>query len=313
MTTLGVIVCAVTVGICVGGFLSKRRALPLSGWLALLVLLVAEALMFRGVEPVATYFTPIAWTAYLFLVDAAIFALRGASPMRERPMEVARMAFLSIPLWLIFEAYNLRLANWAYVGLPLNLAASLFGYVWSFATITPALLFTAEFLMALGWFSELRRPLLVSRPAENVLLAAGAACLIVPVIVPPRVGAYLFCLVWLGFVFLLDPLLRRMGAPSLLVELAQGRWNRLCALLASGWICGWLWEFWNFWAAARWEYVFPIFQRGKIFAMPAPGYLGFLSFGVEAYLLYVFAARLLRWPVLFVASAEHLSGHEVRG
>jgi hypothetical protein len=215
------------------------------------------------------------------------------------------MALLSIPLWLIFEAYNLRLANWAYTGLPQNLFARWLGYAWSFATITPALLLTAEVIAALGWFS---RPARALRPAKRprrgpLMIWLGAALLILPVILPPRIGAYLFAFVWLGFIFLLDPLLRRRGAPSLLAEFERGDYSRLGSLLVSGWICGWLWEFWNFWAAAKWVYVFPIFQQWKIFEMPAPGYLGFPAFALEAFLLYVFAARLLKWPALFVAPA----------
>ncbi|MGH9692235.1 MAG: hypothetical protein ACRD4C_14350 [Candidatus Acidiferrales bacterium] len=31
---------------------------------------------------------------------------------------VARMALISIPLWLIFEGYNLRLRNWIYTACP---------------------------------------------------------------------------------------------------------------------------------------------------------------------------------------------------
>ena len=41
------------------------------------------------------------------------------------------MAALSIPLWLIFEAYNLRLKNWEYVGVPLPWPLAYLGYGWS--------------------------------------------------------------------------------------------------------------------------------------------------------------------------------------
>src|SRR3990172_9476692 len=96
---------------------ARTRPLAAHGWLGLVALVGAEWLMFRGIEPVATYFTPIAWTAYLLIADAALYALTGCSRIRERPAALGRMALLSIPLWLIFEAYNLRLANWRYVGL----------------------------------------------------------------------------------------------------------------------------------------------------------------------------------------------------
>jgi tetratricopeptide (TPR) repeat protein len=100
--------------------------------------------------------------------------------------------------------------------------------------------------------------------------------------------------VWLGFIFLLDPINSRFGLPSLEADLASGRRARLYAFLGSGWVCGWLWEFWNFWAAAQWHYIFPILQRYKIFEMPALGYLGFPAFALECFVMYYFAAWLLR-------------------
>ena len=68
----------------------------------------------------------------------------------------------------------------------------------------------------------------------------------------------------------------RFGLPSFLGDLSEGLHTRFWSFLASGWVCGWLWEFWNYWAEAKWHYIFPIFQHAKIFEMPVPGYLGFL-------------------------------------
>ena len=64
-------------------------------------------------------------------------------------------------------------------------------------------------------------------------------------------------------------------------------------MLAAGWVCGIFWEFWNFWAEARWIYIFPIFQDWKLFAMPLPGFLGFPPFAVECFVLFAFFAPLL--------------------
>ncbi len=299
MTKLGVAITAATVAVLVAEFLRTcTRPLPAHGWLGLVALAGAEYLMFRGVEPVATYFTPIAWTAYILIADAALYALTGRSRIRERPAALGRMALLSIPLWLIFEAFNLRLANWTYVVLPENILLRWLGYGWSFATITPAILLTADLVAALGWFDRATRPVCTIRPsatAERAMIAAGAAMLLIPLVLPQHIAAYLFAPVWLGFIFLLDPLNRRRGLPSLLGDLAEGRRARLYALLVSGWVCAWLWEFWNFWASAKWHYIFPLFQSVKIFEMPAPGYLGFLPFALECFVMYVTAAALLGW------------------
>src|ERR1700739_3816280 len=141
MVKLGVILFACTAAIMVVElFTRRRRPFPVYGWIGLVSLAIAEGLMFRGVEPVATFFTPIAWTAYALIADAAVFAIRGRSRLHDAPGQFAKLALLSIPLWLIFEAYNLRLANWTYVGVPQPWPLALLGYGWSFATITTAIL-----------------------------------------------------------------------------------------------------------------------------------------------------------------------------
>lgn len=290
MITLGLGITAATLAVLAVEFLRRRRyPFPLYGWVGLAALLAAEALLLRGVQPVATYFTPLAWTCYIFLADAAVAALTGRSRLRDHPTHLLGVALLSLPLWLIFEAYNLRLENWTYVGVPRSLAPALLGYGWSFATITPGIFETADLIEGLGWWKR-RRPIVFSIAAERLLMAAGAVVLALPLVLPQRVAAYLFALVWVGFVLLLDPINRRLGQPSLLGDLAAGCTSRLWSLVAAGWVCGWLWEFWNFWAAAKWRYIFPMFQEWKIFEMPAPGYLGFLPFALECFVMYVTAS-----------------------
>src|SRR6202049_4011217 len=110
MLKLGIIMTAATMTILVAEFFRmRRRPLPAHGWLGLIALVCAEFLMFHGVEPAATYFSPLAWTAYILLADAATFAISGQSRLREEPLGLLKMAVVSIPLWLIFGAYNLWL------------------------------------------------------------------------------------------------------------------------------------------------------------------------------------------------------------
>jgi hypothetical protein len=84
-----------------------------------------------------------------------------------------------------------------------------------------------------------------------------------------------------------------MCAESLWNDLERGDTSRLFALLGAGVVCGIFWEFWNYWAHARWVYVFPMFQDWKIFAMPLPGYLGFPAFALECSAMLVFVVRIL--------------------
>jgi hypothetical protein len=295
-TALGIAITIATVAALVLGYfrIRRRRAFPLHGFLGIMVIGVAQWLMFRHIEPVSTFFTPIAWSAYILVADAAVLALTNRSRLNDAPITLARMAALSIPLWLIFEAYNFRLQNWTYSGLPLDWPLKLLGYAWSFATITPAIFETADLVQAL--LPPLpAEPWKISRAAENFLMLIGAACLLVPLVLPRRIANYLFALVWIGFLLLLDPINRRLDLPSFLGDFAEGFRRRFYGFFLAGWVCGWLWEFWNFWAAAKWHYIFPIMQTWKIFEMPAPGFLGFLPFALECFVMYVTAGWLSGW------------------
>jgi len=293
MLKLGIILTAATVTILVVEFFrARRRPFPAHGWLGLVALICAEYLMFHGIEPAATYFSPVAWTSYILIADAAVFAISGHSRLREEPRGLLKMAALSIPLWLIFEAYNLRLANWAYVGLPEGQIERWIGYGWAFATITPGIFMTAALIESFGWFKQESRPLRFSRATETTFFVLGAAILLVPLLAPRRTAAYLFALVWLGFLFLLEPINYRLHLPSFQGDLARGFRARLYSFLAAGWVCGWLWEFWNYWARAGWIYTFPIGQQWKIFQMPAPGYLAFPVYALECFAMYVNGAWL---------------------
>lgn len=296
MTILGIAITGLTAAVLIIGYFRTRhaRAFPAYGWLGIVALACAEILMFFRIEPVSTYFTPIAWSAYILIADAAVLAITGRSRLNDAPVTLARMALLSIPLWMIFEAYNLRLRNWTYVGVPVAWPAAALGYGWSFATITPAIFESADLVQAiLPRVSG--KPWKISSATENALIACGVACLVLPLALPQRIAAYLFALIWVGFLLLLDPVNRRFALPSFVGDLSEGFRRRFYGFIAAGWICGWLWEFWNNWAAAKWHYTFPMFQRWKIFEMPAPGFLGFLPFALECFTMYVGVAGLFGW------------------
>jgi hypothetical protein len=114
-----------------------------------------------------------------------------------------------------------------------------------------------------------------------------------PLLAPFYWQTYLFGFVWLGFMLIADPLNYRAQRPSLWGDLAQGYRARLWALLLAGVICGFLWEFWNYWASGKWFYIFPILEQYRIFEMPVLGYLGFPAFALEIFAMYVYAASFL--------------------
>lgn len=271
----------------------KRRPLPWRGWLGLAVILCAEFFLFYGVSWVGTFFTPIVWTGYLLFVDGLVARLRGDSMLERAPVDFFSLAFWSVPLWLIFEAYNLRLNNWDYIGMPENLALQFLGGVWAFATIWPAIFETAEFIEAAGIFhSGLPRKPTTSQPFHTTLFLLGLLFVAFPLLIPVREGAYLFGAVWVGFFLLLDPINAYWNGRSLLRETEQGVRATFWSFMLSGWVCGILWEFWNYWAGAKWIYIFPIMQGLKIFEMPVLGYLGFPAFALECFAMYEFVRNL---------------------
>lgn len=93
---------------------------------------------------------------------------------------------------------------------------------------------------------------------------------------------------WVGLVYLLDPINGMLGQPSLLGDWNAGRLGRTLALFAGGATCGLLWEFWNYWALAKWTYHLPFLgplEHWRYFEMPLPGFLGFLPFAAECWVM----------------------------
>ena len=261
--------------------------------LGLAIMVVSEAATLAGIEPFASWNTPICWTGFILFADAIVYRVRGNSWIRSAPREFVALSLASIPLWVVFEGYNLVIDNWRYVGLPEHRGLRLFGYAWSFATISLAIFQGAELAAvargcARGSTSSPRASTARPEPVEGrdwLVMGIGAAMLIAPFLVPAEIAPYTAAPVFLGFIFLLDPINQRLGAESLTRD-------RTINLLLSGLLCGVLWEFWNYWARAKWIYTVPIMQQWKIFEMPLPGYLGFPPFAIECFTMYVFVRVL---------------------
>jgi len=265
--------------------------LPIYAYAGLGVLALSEVAMLAHIEPFWSWHTPIAWTGYILLADGIIFSKRQSSWLTTNRQEFGFLAALSIPLWLVFEGYNLLIRNWHYIGLPENLGARYAGYAWSFATIWPGILETAELVGLLrGAGRSPGRVVIFSNSILITLMAVGAAMLMWPFLQP---SPYLAAPVWLGFILLLDPLNYRSGAESLIGDFSGAGvgTRRLVNLVLAGFVCGVLWEFWNYWSHTKWIYTVPFVSRVKIFEMPLPGYFGFPAFAVECFTMYVFVRR----------------------
>ena len=278
------------------------------GYLGIAIILVSEVLLFSGNQFVGGWFTPIVWTGYILFVDALVFKVKGRSLLVNDRAELLVIVIISIACWWLFEFYNaprfwrsdLELW-WHYHNLTANPFMRRVGYDWAFATIFPALFETAELLQA-TIFAR-RGPTVsvrFSTPVLYSLIVLGAAGALLPLVV---ISLWFAPLVWLSFIFLLDPINHLRGQPSIAGDLAEGRWGRLLSLLAGGAVCGLLWEFWNYWALSKWTYTVPHFGNVKLFEMPLAGYFGFPPFAVECWAMYVFLRS-------FLASRERSPLHE---
>jgi hypothetical protein len=109
----------------------------------------------------------------------------------------------------------------------------------------------------------------------------------------PLIGPhYFFPLVWGGFFFLFEPWVRKLGGHSLLSDWRNGRYRRTGTLLASGLVCGLFWEWCNYGAGSKWRYTLPYWGFGKLFEMPALGFIGFMPFALEVHAMHQAAIRL---------------------
>ncbi|MDI6761407.1 MAG: DUF4332 domain-containing protein [Thermodesulfobacteriota bacterium] len=260
-----------------------KKSFPLHGVIGLLLLILSEFFHLKKVEPFYSWFYCFAWWSYILFIDAIIYRLKSNSLLINRRKEFFLLIPWSVFIWLIFEAANLSLENWYYINLPNSIVERWLGYAIAYGTVLPGIFETMGLLETLGLFKNASiKKTLISQGGHQVLIALGTLCIISSIVIPQ----YFFPLIWVGFIFLLEPLLYRFGGKSLLKDLEEGNPRKIYLLLIAGLICGFLWEFWNFWALSRWVYTVPFFEEVKAFEMPLLGFLGFPPFAVQVYVMY---------------------------
>ncbi len=273
---------------------------PRYGTLGLLLLVLMETAVFCGQtgvlpgvhwELITAWTTPVCWWGYILFADAWLYRRAGRSPLTRRRATLMLECILSVAFWCLFEAYNRLLPGWRYVNLDADLSVRFLGYALAFATIMPGLFLTCELAQSHSWFARARGPQF--RWNDGALTAStivGAVFVFAPPFCPGPTRGYLWALVWVGWILLLEPFNYRRGAQSLYRDWETGRLGRTLQLLVAGGICGVLWEFWNMWAYTKWIYIFPLGQNWKLFEMPLVGFLGFLPFALEYFVMFHFLA-----------------------
>ena len=254
------------------------------GWIGLVLVAVFWWLNW-GLDGLRTHlgFFPL-WLGYVLAVDGLTLKLRGTSLLTRSPRNFLALFCASMPVWWLFELFNMRLQNWEYLGreeftgLEYFLLSSL-----SFSTVIPAVFGTAELVRGTRWIERFASgPRITPTPRLcRVLLVAGLAMLAAMLAWPRACYPFL----WVSGVFILDPVCVFLGRRSLLFDLARGDWRPWVSLWAGALVCGFFWELWNFWSYPKWIYHIPGVGFWKVFEMPLLGYLGYLPFSLELYQL----------------------------
>jgi hypothetical protein len=272
---------------------SRRAALHAH---ADILALAAPADLLHGLARwVAVNFTVLVWPAYVIFLDGLLIWQSGASPVRQRRHHFAMLCIASVLLWCLFDLINFYgIRAWTYIGMPPQFASRAWGYVLAFGSIAPAMLLSGQvFLNAVRRPPTRLRQFQVGNVGLWVSGAAGASMLGWPLVQHnPATNLTL----WTGFIFLLDPINYARGRPSFFGDIERANFYRPAAAMLGGLVCGLLWEFWNYWALAKWTYHLPFlgtWEQIRYFEMPLPGLLGFLPFGLAIWVMW----QALRIPL----------------
>lgn len=251
---------------------------------AVTILIAAVALLLLDVEPVPTWFYVFAWYPTLVIADSVASRRDGGPSLFGSPRRVASVFGWSAVIWLLYEAINLRIANWYYVFLPPSQGWRWLGILASFATVVPAILVVQRLLGSLDVGKRWRsRPLPLRDVHRRVSILIGCVALVLAMAWP----SWFWPLVWGVGLFVADPLVYRIQrADSLMADVEVGRWDRIAQLLIGGLAIGLLWETLNYWARGKWIYTVPLLEHIKLFEMPPLGFLGFPIFALSAWSLY---------------------------
>ena len=151
-----------------------------------------------------------------------------------------------------------------------------------FSTVLPAVTAIAAWLGTFRIFSDdafadMMRVNLRSPVAIAVMAALSVIGLTGIVIVPQ----FAYPLLWISplMVFVIVQLF--LKEPCSLNGLASGNWSLVIRFATAAFICGLVWETWNFYSMAKWIYAVPYVHRFQIWEMPILGFAGYLPFGME--------------------------------
>ena len=280
--------------------IAARHPFPWWGWLSGVALVCLWALAwerFTWFEAVQILtFTPL-WIAYVVFVNALTYWRTGNCLLTRRTRYLVALFPVSSLFWWSFEYLNSFAQNWYYVGQELftPLSYTVLSTI-AYSTVLPAVMSTVGLLQS---FSGLLRPrfqrpfVLGNRKTYAGVVLALAACGLVGIAAWPN---YCYPLLWVSPLLILVSLQVLLSEENLVEKLEQGYWYVVTLPALAGLFCGFFWEMWNQYSYPKWGYSIPYVQGFRIFEMPVLGYLGYLPFGLECFVIAGLVARCLRTP-----------------
>ena len=204
--------------------------MPWFGWLGLAIMILAEiALWIRNPLQgfVATAFTPIMWSGYILVVDGWIWQRGYYSYFKNAKREWPMLLLFSVLIWVMFEVFNFPAHAWIYNNMPKGLLVKNVVFAWAYATIIPALLRTRSLFATFDFFDRSHPWHLKFKPVTRaILFIIGLGLTFIPPMFNACTAQNPWCtanllvpLVWLGFIFMIEPINYRIGAPSVLRDL----------------------------------------------------------------------------------------------
>jgi len=186
---------------------------------------------------------------------------------------------LSIPLWWWFELVNARVENWEYLGAVerYNRWEYILMGSAAFSTVIPAMDAAWGLTVRRGWsVADLAR-----RHGRGYGIQIGLGIVFQAMVFVWPLVFYPF--VWVAPFLIADGLEGYRGRRSLVDDMMGRRWQLLAGVAMAGLLCGFLWEFWNFWSIPKWTYHVPLLDFGRVFEMPVLGYGGYVPFAWSIY------------------------------
>ncbi len=244
------------------------------------------------------------WLGFILTLDGLNVAVNGTSLLQRSWMRFVATFLFSSVFWWVFEALNIPVHNWSYrFDHPYSPMAQAFWMTLDFMTVLPAVLELFELFAAIP---GLRPRLDPDKVGERLpvwvavtLMVAGVVMLGLPWIFPQQTYGFL----WLGLIFLLDPINNLARRKSASAHLLARDWRFFVTIPLATIFCGFFWEMWNSQALPGWKYIIPGVNAmpylfggpvPRLFEMPWIGYSGYLPFGVELFAMYQFTLLLLR-------------------